>query len=150
MESKDYLTGQILERSIPLASRAVSAALTVGEVKNIVGVEEIKIILSASAHTSGTVAIQDVQFADDNNFTTNVTTFTSDDYLRKNNRNSSVSAIAQTVLGAVGGTQLSLANLALGSQKFFRVRVIQNVGISNLTFEVQTTFSYGDKTQIQS
>lgn len=150
MESKDYLSGAIVKRSIPLAQRTTGAAVTAGAAIDVTGVEEIVAVLSASALAAGTVGIQDVQFADDSSFSVNVTTITSDDYLRKNNRSSSTSAIAQTVLSAAGSAKLSLANLALGTQKYFRVRAVQSAGSPDATFEVQTVLNYGDKPQIQS
>ena len=150
MESKDYLSGAVVKRSIALAQRTTGAAVTAGAAIDITGVEEIVHCISASALAAGTVGIQDVQFADDSSFSVNVTTVTSDDYLRKNNRSSSTSAIAQTLLAAAGSAKLSLANLALGTQKYMRVRAVQSAGSPDATFEVQTILNYADKPQIQS
>jgi len=150
MESKDYLSGVVLKRSIPLAQRTTSAQVVAGAAIDITGVEEIVNVISASAVAAGSVKIQDVQFADDSSFTANVTTFTSDDYLRKDNRSSPTSAIDQTNLTAAGSRSLSLANLALESQKYFRVRTLASSGSPDVTFEVQTLVSYADKPQVQA
>lgn len=150
MESKDYLSGLIEKPSIASAQRTTGGAVTAGAAIDISGVEEIVHFLHASAVAAGTVGFQDVQFANDSSFSENVSTFTSDDYLRKNNRSSSTSAIAQTVLSAAGSTKLSLPNLALGAQKYMRVRAVQSAGSPNATFEVKTVLNYGNKPQIQS
>ena len=150
MESKDYLSGVIVKRSIALAQRTTSAAVTAGAATDITGVEEITCVLSASAIAAGTVGIQDVQFADDSSFSVNVDTYTSDDYLRKNNRAGSATAIAQTVLSAAGSAKISFVNLAKGTQKYFRPRAVQSSGSPDATFEVQTVVSYADRPKIQS
>lgn len=146
----ENLTGAILKRSIALAQRTTSAQVVVGAAIDITGVDEIKNFISASAVTVGTVGIQDVQFANDSSFSVNVTTFTSDDYLNKNDRFNSSTAIAQTVLSAAGSRSLSLKNLALGSQKFYRVRAVVSSGSPDVTFEVQTLLSYLDQPKVQS
>lgn len=144
------LTGVKIVRSIALAQRTTSAQVVAGAAIDITGVKEIKNFLSASAVAAGTVGIQDVQFADDSSFSVNVSTFTSDDYLGKNNTNSSTTAIAQTVLSAAGSTSLVLKNLALNAQKYFRVRTVASSGSPDATFEVQTVLDYLDKPQVQA
>jgi hypothetical protein len=150
MESKDYLSGAIVKRSIALAQRDTEDAVTAGAALDITGVEEIVHVISASARAAGSVKIQDVQFADDSSFSVNVATFTSDDYLRKNDRSSSTSAINQTSLAAAGASKLSLANLALDGQKYHRVRTVASASASDVTYEVQTVLNYGNKPKIQS
>ncbi|MEY2868975.1 MAG: hypothetical protein RIR01_1451 [Bacteroidota bacterium] len=146
----EKLTGVILKRSVALAQRTTSAQVVAGVAINISGVSEIKNIISASAVAAGTVGIQDVQFADDSSFSVNVSTFTSDDYLGKNDRTSSTSAIAQTLLSAAGSKSLSLKNLALNNQKYFRVRTVASSGSPDATFEVQTILQYLNEPQVQA
>lgn len=146
----EKLTGIKIVRSIALAQRTTSAQVVAGTAINITGVDEIKHFISASAVDAGTVGIQDVQFANDSSFSVNVATFTSDDYLNKNDRDSSTSAIAQTVLSAAGTKSLSLKNLALGEQKYMRVRSVASSGSPDATFEVQTILSYLDEPQVQA
>jgi hypothetical protein len=148
--SKDFLSGIVVKRSIPLAARTTSAEVIVGASINIDGVEEIVNSISASVVAAGSIKIQDVQFADDSAFSVNVATFISGDYLNKNDRMSSVSAIDQTNLVAAGSAKLSLANLALNEQKWFRVRALASTGTPNTTAEVQTILSYSNKPQIAS
>ena len=148
--STDFLSGTVVKRSIPLAARTTSAEVVVGAAINIDGVEEIVNSLSASVVAAGSIKIQDVQFADDSGFSVNVATFISNDYLNKNDRMSAVSAIDQTILTAAGDVKLSLANLALNNQKWYRVRALASTGTPNTTAEVQTVLSYGDKPQIAS
>jgi hypothetical protein len=146
----ENLTGAILKRSIALAQRTTSAQVVAGAAIDITRVDEIKNFISASAVAAGTVAIQDVQFANDSSFSVNVTTFTSDNYLNKNDGFNSSTAIAQTVLSAAGTRSLSLKNLALGSQKFYRVRTVASSGSPDATFEVQTLLTYLDQPKVQS
>lgn len=146
----ENLTGVILKRSIALAQRTTGAAVVAGAAIDITGVDEIKHIISASAVAAGTNGIQDVQFANDSSFTVNVSTFTSDDYLNKNNRSSSTSAIAQALLSAAGSSSVSHKNLALNGQKYMRVRMVASSGSPDVTAEVQTILSYLNKPQIQA
>lgn len=146
----EKLTGVKIVRSVALAQRTTSAQVVAGTAIDITGVDEIKHFISASAVAAGTVGIQDVQFADDSSFSVNVTTITSDDYLGKNNRSSSTSAIAQTVLSAAGTKSLSLKNLALATQKYHRVRTIASSGSPDATAEVQTILSYLDQPKVQA
>lgn len=146
----EKLTGVKIVRSIALAQRTTSAQVVAGAAIDITNVDEIKNFISASAVDAGTVGIQDVQFANDSSFSVNVTTFTSDDYLGKNNRSSSTGAIAQTVLSAAGTKSLSLKNLALGDQKYYRVRTVASSGSPDATFEVQTILNYLEEPQVQA
>ncbi len=146
----EKLTGVILKHSIALAQRTTSAQVVAGSAIEISGVSEIKNFIYASALAAGTVKIQDVQFANDSSFTVNVSTYTSDDYLNKNNRSSSTSAIDQTSLAAAGTKSLSLKNLALEGQKYFRVRTVASSGSPDATFEVKTILLYLDQPQIQA
>jgi len=54
------------------------------------------------------------------------------------------------VLSAAGSKSLSLKNLALGAQKWFRVRTIVSSGSPDATFEVQTILNYLDKPKVQA
>jgi len=146
----DNTSNVIVKRSIALAQRTTGSAVTAGAAIAIKGVERIVHVLSASARAAGTVGIQDVQFANDSSFTENVSTYTSDDYLNKNNALSSSSAIAQTLLSAAGSAKVSLANLAINGQEYMRVRAVQSSGSPDATFEVQTVLFYADSPKIQS
>jgi len=85
----------------------------------------LSFVLIVSGWTAGDVKIQDIQFADDSGFTTNVETFATDDFLLPNDRyNQDDSAVDQTLLASVGRKKLSLGNLALNSQTFARVRLL--------------------------
>jgi hypothetical protein len=146
----ENLTNVKIVRSIALAQRTTSAQVVAGAAIDITGVDEIKHFISASAVAAGTAGIQDVQFADDSSFSVNVSTYTSDDYLNKNDRASSTTAIAQTVLSAAGTKSLSLKNLAKGTQKYSRVRTVASSGSPDATFEVQTILSYLNAPQVQA
>lgn len=146
----EKLTGVKIVRSIPLAQRTTSAQVVAGVAIDITGVDKIKNFISASAVDAGTVGIQDVQFANDSSFSVNVSTFTSDDYLNKNDRSSATSVIAQALLSAAGTRTVDLANLALGEQKYYRVRTVASAGSPDATFEVQTILSYLDEPQVQA
>lgn len=146
----EHLTGVILKNSIALAQRTTSAQVVAGSAIDISNVAEIKNFLYASAVEAGSVKIQDVQFANDSSFTENVSTYTSDDYLNKNDRMSATSAIDQTILTAAGTKSLSLKNLAIKGQKYFRVRTLASTGSPDATFEVKTILQYLDSPQIQS
>ena len=91
-----------------------------------------------------------MQFANDSSFSVNVATFTSSDYLEKNDRFSATGSIAQTVLSAAGTRSLSLKNLALDGQKWFRVRTVASSGSPDATFEVQTILSFLGEPQVQA
>lgn len=146
----EKLTGVILKNSIPLAQRTTSAQVVASSAIDISGVSEIKNFLYASAVAAGSVKIQDIQFANDSSFNVNVSTYTSDDYLNKNDRMSATSAIDQTSLSAAGTKSLSLKNLAKDGQKFYRVRTLASTGTPDVTFEVKTILLYLDQPQIQA
>lgn len=146
----ENLTGVKIVRSIALAQRTTSAQVVAGAAIDVSGVDEIKHFISASAVAAGTAGIQDVQFADDSSFSVNVDTYNSDDYLNKNDRSSSTSAIEQTVLSAAGTKSISLKNLAKDGQKYHRVRTVASSGSPDATFEVQTILEYLDKPQVQA
>lgn len=146
----ENLTGAILKNSIPLAQRTTGNALIVGAAIDITGVDEIKHFITATAVAAGTNGIQDVQFANDISFSVNVTTFTNDSYLNKNDRLSSISAIAQTVLSAAGTKAISHKNLALEGQKFSRIRMIASSGSPDVTAKVDTLLLYLNQPKIQS
>ena len=108
------------------ASTAISSSdgVKTGAAIDITKAIGLKLVLEVSAWTAGTIGIQDVQFANDSSFTENVTTITSDEILMKNDRSSSTSAVAQTVLGAVGRRTICIENRATNGQKYARVRGI--------------------------
>tara|TARA_R110000868_G_C10972986_1_gene771151 strand:- start:40551 stop:41003 length:453 start_codon:yes stop_codon:yes gene_type:complete len=150
MNTKDTTRGSVIESSIPLLQRAVASAVTVGAAINVTGVQAILHTIKASAVAALTVGIQDVQFANDAGFTTNVSTYTTDDYLNSNDQDSASSAIVQTLLAAAGSSKLSLVNLAKNGQEFMRVRAVQPAGTPDATFGIETLLVYGSEPKIQS
>lgn len=146
----ENLTGII--KKVGLVSTASTAEDTAipGSAILIEGVKELKVFLDVTTWVSGSVKIKDVQFADDSSFSVNVSTYTSDNYLNKNDRKSSVSAIDQTSLNAVGTKSISLINLALNNQKYFRVNFLTGAVNTDLTFKSEVILEYLDKPQIQA
>jgi hypothetical protein len=129
MNSKDHFFGTRVVTALASGARN-SAAVQTGAAIDISNAKSIALVHEVSAFSDGTAGIQDVQFADDSSFTQNVVTITSDDILMKNDRSSSTSAIAQTVLAATGRRKLSLENRAVNEQKYMRVRGVTVVGDS--------------------
>lgn len=150
MNNKNYISGLVVKNSIPLAQRAVASTVTSGTAIDITGVESMLFCINATARASGSIKIQDVQFANDSSFSTNVITYISDDYLDKNNSLLATSAIDQTSLAAVGSSKIYLSNLAKNGQKFVRVRTISSATASDVTFEVQAVLDYANKPKIQA
>ena len=146
----EKLTGVILKNSIALAQRTTGAAVILGAAIDITGVSEIKHFINATAVVAGNNSIQDIQFANNDSFSENVDTYTSDDYLNKNDRFSSISAIAQTTLTAPGIKTISHKNLAKKGQRYMRVRMVASSGSPDVTAEVKTILLYLDQPQIQS
>jgi hypothetical protein len=146
----ENLTGEILKTSIVSAQRTTGSAVIAGAAIDITGVNMIKHFILASAVAAGTNGIQDIQFANDSSFTVNVDTYTSDNYLNKNNNFSSSSAIAQTVLSAAGSKSIAHKNLAKNGQKFMRVRMVASSGSPDVTAEVKTLLLYLDQPQVQA
>jgi len=146
----EKLTGVI--KKIGLVSTASTAedATINGSAILITGVQEIKAFIDVTAYTTGSVKIKDVQFANDSSFSVNPSTFTSDDYLNKNDRKSATSAIDQTSLSATGTKSISLKNLALNDQKYFRVNFLTGSVDTALTFKSEVLLSYLDEPQIQA
>lgn len=144
------LTNILSVQSIASAQRTTSAQVVAGAAIDVTGVERIKHFLRATAVAAGTVGIQDVQFADDSSFSENVDTYTSDDYLIKNDTSNTDSAIAQTVLSAAGAVSIEMKNLAKEGQKYSRVRTVASSGSPDATFQVQTILSYLDAPKVQS
>lgn len=108
-----------------LASVAISAdAVQTGAAIDISNAVGLAFILECSAFTDGQISVQDIQFADDSSFTENLVTITSDDILMKNDRSSTVSAVLQTVLTAVGRKKISVENRAINGQKYARIRTV--------------------------
>ena len=146
----EKLTGVI--KKIGLVSTASTAedATIHGSAILITGVQEIKAFIDVTAYTTGSVKIKSVQFADDSSFSVNPSTFTSDDYLNKNDRKSATSTIDQTSLSAIGTKSISLKNLALNDQKYFRVNFLTGSVDTALTFKSEVLLSYLDEPQIQA
>lgn len=147
---ENSMLGVIVKESIALANRTTGDGVVNGAAIDVTGVQEIVHVINATAVAAGSIKIQDVQFANDSSFSVNVSTFTSDDYLIKNNTMSSTSAINQTILAAAGSSKLTLKNLALGAQKYMRVRAVASAGSPDTTAQVFTVLSYGDAPQVQS
>ena len=124
MNNRDQFVNTRVETALAesaIAADAVQTGVAIPVGKSVA----IAFILKVSAYVAGDIKIQDVQFADDAAFTTNVVTYTSDDILMKNDRcDEENSAIDQTLLAAIGRRKLSLENRAVNDQAFFRVRTI--------------------------
>lgn len=149
----ENLTGVIKKVGLVSTASTAEDATINGAAIIIDGVKEIKVFLDVTAHAGGannSVKIKNVEFADDESFTVNKTTFTSDDYLNKNDRLSSTSAIDQTLLNAIGTKSLSLKNLALDNQKYFRVNFLTGSTSVDLTFKSEVILEYLDKPKIQA
>ena len=132
--SRDYFFNTRV--STALASSVITTnAVQTGVAIDVSNAIAIAVILNVSAWTSGSIGIQDVQFADDSAFTTNLVTYTSDDVLLKNDRSSLVSAITQSILSAIGRRKVSLENRAINNQKWMRVRTV-SAGGASLTADV--------------
>lgn len=147
---QNSMLGVIVKESIALANRTTGAGVVNGAAIDVTGVKEIVHVINATAVAAGSIKIQDVQFANDSSFSVNVSTFTSDDYLIKNDTMSATSAINQTTLAAAGSSKITLRNLALGAQKYMRVRAVASAGSPDTTAQVVTVLSYGDAPQVQS
>ena len=146
----ENLTGVILKNSVTLAQRTTGAAVVAGVAIPTAGVDEFKHFINVTARAAGTNGIQDVQFANDSSFTINVDTYTSDNYLNKNDRDSATSAITQTVLSSIGTKSISHKNLAKNGQEYMRVRLVASSGSPDVTTEVKTALLYLNKPQIQN
>lgn len=134
MNARDKFVDTVLATA--LASTAISSDATqTGSAIDISNVIAIALFLRCTVYTDGDISIQDVQFADDSSFTTNVVTITSDDILMKNDPSSSDSAISQTLLEATGIAKIRLENRAINSQKYMRVRTVSD-NSADLTAEV--------------
>lgn len=148
MNERDHFFGTRVATALASAARS-SAAVQNGAAIDVSNVKGITLIHEVSVFATGTSGIQDVQFADDSSFTTNVTTVTSDDFLMKNDRSSTTSAIAQTVLAAVGRRKLSIENRAVNSQKYMRVRTV-TTGTVDLTSNVIALLAENDSPVVQA
>jgi len=146
----EKLTGVIKKIGLVSTASTAEEATIHGSAILITGVQEIKAFIDVTAYTTGSVKIKSVQFADDSSFSVNPSTFTSDDYLNKNDRKSATSAIDQTSLSATGTKSISLKNLALNNQKYFRVNFLTGIADTALTFKSEVLLSYLDEPQIQA
>lgn len=126
-----------------------SAAVQNGAAISLEGVSAIKFVLDVYSRVNGTIKIQDVQFANDSSFTENVSTFSADEDLLKNDVMSSVSAIDQTILSAVGKRAIRLDNKAIKGQKFVRVRT-ETTGTVNLGAQVWAELRLDESPVVQS
>ena len=148
MNSRDHFFGTRV--STALASAALSsAAVQTGVAIDVSNASSIALVEEVSVFATGTFGIQDVQFADDSSFAVNLVTITSDDFLMKNDRSSTTSAIAQTVLAAVGRRKLSLENKAINTQKYMRVRTV-TTGTVSLTAGVIALIEENEKPVVQA
>jgi len=94
--------------------------------------------LKVSNWVSGSIQIQDIQVADDNAFTINVTTFSASlnpEQVLGNDRASIVDAFTQTLLSADGEKVISFRSLGRESQAYVRIRLV-TTGTVDLTAEV--------------
>ncbi len=148
MNNRDHFFGTRVETALATAALS-SAATQTGVAIDISNVAAIAFVEHVSVFATGTFGIQDVQFADDSSFTTNVVTITADDFLMKNDRSSATSAIAQTVLAATGRRKLSLENRAVNSQKWCRVRTV-TTGTVSLTASVIALLEFNDQPAVQA
>lgn len=146
----EHLTGIIKKVGLVSTASTAEDATINGSAILIDKVSEIKVFLDVTTWTSGSVKIKNVEFADDSSFSVNLSTYTSDDYLNKNDRMSATSAIDQTILTAAGTKALSLKNIALNKQKYFRVNFLTGSVSTDLTFKSEVILQYLDSPQIQS
>lgn len=141
-------------RNARVSTALASVAITADEVQEGVAIDiskavAIAIILECTAHTTGDIQVQDIQFADDSSFTQNVETITSDDFLLKNDRSSSDSAVDQTNLAAVGRSRISLENRAVNDQKYMRIRTI-SANSADLTANAIAIIKEGEGVVVQA
>lgn len=151
MNVRNYFDRTKLVTALAYGTRS-SAAVQSGSAIDITDVVALKFVLDAVSVTDGTVKIQDIQFANDSSFTENVSTYTSDLDLIKNNSSSSTSAIEQTLLSAAGKSAVSIENKAVNGQKYARVRTVTVVGDSavNLVSQVFAEIAYNYSPVVQS
>lgn len=132
--------------SVVIASDAVQNGVAIPLGKAV----SLAFFLEVTAYTTGDIKIQDVQFADDQAFTLNVDTYSSDDILLKNDRNDQVTtAVEQTLLAAVGTRKLSIENRALNDQAFVRIRTI-TANTASLTANVKVVIGESVSPVVQS
>lgn len=148
MNNKDYFY-QTKSATALAPATISSAAVQNGVAISVDGVYSFKFILDLYARTNGSIKIQDIQFANDSSFTVNVSTYTADEDLLKNNVMSSTSAINQTALSAVGKSTIRFDNKAINGQKFARVRTV-TTGTVNLGAQVWAELLMDSAPVIQS
>jgi len=149
--SRNYFDRTKLVTALAYGTRS-SAAVQTGSAIDVTDAVALKFVLDAVSVTDGTVKIQDIQFANDSSFTTNVSTYTADADLIKNDSTSSTSAIEQTLLSAAGKSAVSIENKAVNGQKYARVRTVTVVGSSavNLVSQVFAEIAYNYSPVVQS
>jgi hypothetical protein len=151
MSSRNYSTRQKLVTALAYGTRS-SAAVQSGAAIDLTDVVELKFVLDLVSRTDGSTKIQDIQFANDSSFSVNVSTYTANADLIKNNSSSSTSAIDQTSLAAAGKSAVSIENKAINGQKYARVRTSTTVGDAavNLVSQVVAIVTYSKSPVIQS
>lgn len=151
MNTRNFFDRTKLVTALAYGTRS-SAAVQTGAAIDLTDVVGIKFVHDVVSRTDGTSKIQDIQFANDSSFTVNVSTFTADTDLIKNDSASSTSAIAQTSLSAAGKTAVSIENKAVDGQKYARVRTVTTVGDSavNLVSQVFAEVVYSKSPVVQS
>ncbi len=152
MNVRNYFDRTKLVTALAYGTRS-SAAVQTGSAIDVTDAVALKFVLDVVSRSDGSVKIQDIQFSDTSDFSgSNVSTYTADADLIKNNPSSSTSAIAQTSLSAAGKTAVSIENKAVNGQKYARVRTVTTVGDSavSLVSQVFAEIAYNYSPVVQS
>lgn len=126
MTNTDYFCGTrtvVALLPITLSTATVTNGLPISLEKGI----SYKMSLVVYSRTNGTAQIQDLQVANDNAFSVNVSTFSASsnpDQVLGNDRSSTVNAFTQTLLDADGIKAIYFRSLGLGDQAFIRPRIV--------------------------
>lgn len=149
LQKRDQFANTKLETSIQL--QELEDGNVVGDVMDISGVIAIAIFLKIASLTAGSIKVASVQFADDADFTTNITTFTDADIaFMKNDRYSPVSALDQTLINTAGqGSKVSLETKALDQQQFMRVNYTV-IGSTALFAYAEVALGFGVEPVVQT
>ena len=126
MTNQDYFYGtRTVVALLPVAlnSATVTNGLPISLEKGV----SYKMSLVVYSRTNGTAQIQDLQVADDNAFSVNVSTFSASSNPKQvlgNDRSSTVDAFTQTLLNADGIKAIHFRSLGLDGQAFIRPRIV--------------------------
>lgn len=126
MTNTDYFYGTrtvVALLPVTLNSATVTNGLPISLEKGV----SYKMSLIVYSRTDGTAQIQDLQVADDNAFTTNVTVFSASsnpDQVLGNDRPSTVDAFTQTLLNVDGIKSIHFRSLGVNGQAFVRPRIV--------------------------